>query len=260
VSEARLGQVFLNLIVNAAQAIPEGHADENYIRVSIEQTGARVIIAVHDTGVGIPPENIGRVFDAFYTTKEVGVGTGLGLAICHRIVTDMGGELTVESLEGHGTTFRVSLPASQSMAVDAPAVVAVRGTAGRRGRILILDDDELVLRVLQRWLASDHDVVAVSTGKDALALVAKGERFDMILCDLMMPEMTGMDLCSELTRIAPAQADRMVFMTGGAFTARALEFLHTSEHTCVEKPFELATVLAIVERQLLRSPSGACPA
>ncbi|MDB4916907.1 MAG: sensor histidine kinase/response regulator [Gemmatimonadetes bacterium] len=259
-SEARLGQVFLNLIMNAAQAIPEGHADENHIRVGIEQTGARVTIAVHDTGAGIPPENIGRVFDAFFTTKAVGIGTGLGLAICHRIVTDIGGELTVESLEGRGTTFCVSLPASECLALDAPTGVALRGGTGRRGRVLIVDDEEILLRLLSRSLASDHDVVALSSGKDALALCAKGERFDMILCDLMMPEMTGMDLCSELARVAPEQADRMVFMTGGAFTARARAFLDASEHPCVEKPFERATVLAILERHILRSPSGDGPA
>jgi PAS domain S-box-containing protein len=255
-TDARLGQVFLNLIVNAAQAIPEGHADANHIRVSIRQTGERVTIAVHDTGAGIPRENIGRVFEAFFTTKAVGVGTGLGLAICHRIVMDMGGELTVESLEGRGTTFRVSLPASKSLVPDAPTGVATRAGTARRGRVLIVDDEEILLRVLQRSLASNHDVVALSSGKAALALCATGERFDMILCDLMMPEMTGMELWSELERVAPEQADRMVFMTGGAFTARARAFLDASKHERVEKPFEQAALVAILERHILLSPSG----
>jgi archaellum biogenesis ATPase FlaH len=94
-NEARLGQVFLNLVVNAAQAMQEGRAEYNEIRVTTRLADERVIIEVSDTGAGIPPEIIGRIFDAFFTTKSVGVGTGLGLAICHRIVTDMGGELTV---------------------------------------------------------------------------------------------------------------------------------------------------------------------
>src|SRR5258706_4242795 len=109
-NEPRLGQVFLNLIVNAAQALHEGRAEDNEIRVSTRLDGERVVIEVSDTGAGIPPEIIGRIFDAFFTTKAVGVGTRLGLAICQRIVTDMGGELTVESAIAKGTTVRVSLP------------------------------------------------------------------------------------------------------------------------------------------------------
>lgn len=110
VNEARLGQVLLNLVVNAAQALPEGRSDQNEIRITTRHEGDRVIVEVSDTGAGIAPENIGRIFDAFFTTKPVGVGTGLGLAISHRIVTSLGGELTVRSTVGEGTTFRVSLP------------------------------------------------------------------------------------------------------------------------------------------------------
>jgi len=120
-NEGRLGQVFLNLIVNAAQALPEGHAEQNEIRVSTRLHDGRVVIEVSDTGGGISPEIIGRIFDAFFTTKGVGVGTGLGLAICHRIVTDMDGELTVESTVGKGTTFRVTLPIASRAAIEEAA-------------------------------------------------------------------------------------------------------------------------------------------
>jgi PAS domain S-box-containing protein len=134
VNEARLGQVFLNLIVNAAQALPEGHADLNEIRVSTFQSGDCVVIEVSDTGLGIPPDVIGRIFDAFFTTKAVGVGTGLGLAICHRIVTDMGGELTVASELGKGATFRVALPAAREREPERGVAVEPVPVAGRRGR------------------------------------------------------------------------------------------------------------------------------
>jgi len=113
-NEARLGQVFLNLIVNAAQAIPEGRAGANEIRVSTWLgENDRVITEVSDTGTGIPPDALARIFDPFFTTKPSGAGTGLGLAICRRIVTSLGGDILVDSQLGRGTTIRVSLPAAQ---------------------------------------------------------------------------------------------------------------------------------------------------
>jgi PAS domain S-box-containing protein len=250
VNEARLGQVFLNLIVNAAQALPEGHADLNEIRVSTCLSGERVVIEVSDTGLGIAPEVIGRIFDAFFTTKAVGVGTGLGLAICHRIVTDMGGELTVTSELGKGATFRVALPAARDRETERKLPVEQVPVAGRRGRILAVDDEAIVLRGLQRSLSREHDVVPCDTAKRALALCVGGESFDLILCDLMMPDMTGMDLYHQLSHVAPEQANRMVFLTGGAFTEKARHFLSEPPQEHIEKPFDPANLRAIVRRYL----------
>jgi PAS domain S-box-containing protein len=251
VNEGRLGQVFLNLIVNAAQAVPEGHAQANEIRVGTRLDGTRVVIEVSDTGTGISPEIVGRIFDAFFTTKGVGVGTGLGLAICHRIVTDMGGELTVESELGKGSTFRVVLPVAGPDAVAAtPSVVEPAAVAGRRGRLLIVDDEELVLRTVNRLLSSEHDVLSVAAAQEALALCRDGATFDLILCDLMMPEMTGMDLHHELSRVAPEQAARMVFLTGGAFTERAWQFLADTIQEHIDKPVDPNVLRAIVRRHV----------
>ena len=249
VNEARLGQVFLNLIVNGAQAIAEGHAEDNEIRVTTSLSGERVVIEVSDTGAGIPPAIIGRIFDAFFTTKEVGGGTGLGLAICHRIVTDMGGYLTVESEVGKGSTFRVTLPVCRENATEV-ALAEVAPSAVRRGRILVVDDEELVLRLVERSLSADHDVVTVSSAREALALCVSGARFDVILCDLMMPDMTGMDLHRELARVAPELVDRMVFLTGGAFTASARQFLAEVAREHLDKPFELTGLRMLVRRYL----------
>jgi PAS domain S-box-containing protein len=249
VNEGRLGQVFLNLIVNAAQAMQEGKVDDNEIRVSTRREGQRVVVEVSDTGTGIRPEIIGRIFDAFFTTKGVGFGTGLGLAICHRIVTDMGGELTVESELGKGTTFRVALPIPKTReAVATPSVTEPVRVSGRRGRILVVDDEEMVLRTVKRLLSKDHDVLAIAAAKEALALCAGGATFDLILCDLMMPDMTGMDLYSELARIAPEQAARMIFLTGGAFTAKAVQFLAETVQEHIDKPFDPPALRAIVQR------------
>jgi len=247
-SEARLGQVFLNLLVNAAQALPEGRSSENEIGVTIRPDGECVVVEVSDTGSGILPENLGRVFDAFFTTKAVGVGTGLGLAICHRIVTDMGGTLTVESRAGAGTTFRLMLPIAGDLECPVVGPVPPAASSGRRGRVLVVDDEQLVRQTVTRVLAKEHDVVAVSTVSEALALCGDGARFDLILCDLMMPDKTGMDLHRELVRSSPAQANRMVFLTGGVFTDRARRFLAETPTEQVEKPFDAVNLRAIVRR------------
>lgn len=249
-NEARLCQLFLNLLVNAAQALPEGKADHSEIRIRTRLDGAHVVIEVSDTGAGIPPELIGRIFDAFYTTKAVGAGTGLGLAICQRIVTDMKGKLTVESKVGYGTTFRIALPVARREArTQTPSEVHIQG-ATRRGRILIVDDEALVASVIRRVLAREHDVVTVLVATEALAMCAAGERFDLILCDLMMPVMTGMDLYREMMLVAPDQAAKMIFLTGGAFTDSARAFLTDPPKEYIEKPFDSANLRAIVQRYL----------
>jgi len=274
-NEGRLGQVFLNLLVNAAQAITEGAADENEIRVatSVDASG-RIVVEVHDTGSGIPPGVITRIFDPFFTTKAIGVGTGLGLTICHRIVTSFGGQIHVESPPGaparldgapaRGTSFRVTLPAAPPPpappappAAPPPSPPATAGDGAgrdgggkRRGKILVIDDEPTVGGALKRMLQIEHDVQALTTAREALELVARGERYDIIFCDLMMPEMTGMDLFAELTQKAPDQAAKMVFMTGGAFTPRAREFLDKATNPHVEKPFDLAGLRALVRTLL----------
>jgi len=233
-NEGRLGQVFLNLLVNAAQALPEGRADRNEIRVRTRLDGERVIVEVSDTGPGIPPH----------------IGTGLGLAICHRIVTDMGGELTVESEVGKGTTFRVALPLARTEERLPASPIAKPVAAARRGRILVVDDEVMLVKIVTRILSREHDVVSTLSAKEALAMCAGGEKFDLILCDLMMPEMTGMDLFGELSVVAPEMANRMIFLTGGAFTAKARNFLTDPPKEHIEKPFDGANVRAIVQRYL----------
>lgn len=250
VNEARLVQVFLNLLVNSTQALPEGCAEQNRVSISTRAAGDRVIVEVSDTGAGIPPAIIGRIFDPFFTTKAAGVGSGLGLAICQRLVTDMGGELDARSEMGKGTTFRVSLPIARQQSTQEAAAPRQLPANGRRGKILVVDDEDLILRAVQRILSKEHDVVATSSARDALAMCSKGEHFDLIMCDLMMPDMTGMDLYLELVRVAPAQAEHMVFLTGGAFTPKARDFLAITPVEHLEKPFEPSNLRAFVQRYL----------
>ncbi|HET9990416.1 MAG TPA: ATP-binding protein, partial [Kofleriaceae bacterium] len=232
---SKLGQVFLNLLLNAAHAIAEGGVDDNEVRVRARESERGVIVEIEDTGTGIPPHVMPRIFDPFFTTKARGVGTGLGLSISHQIVRSMGGDITVESAPGRGSTFRVTLPASSVQrpldAVDAEQVNALAA------RVLVIDDEVAVGRSLRLLLAPENDVIAVTSGQDALSRLASGERFDAILCDLMMPDISGIELYNRLARVAPGSQDRIIFMTGGAFTQQARDFLANLDRPHLDKPF-----------------------
>jgi signal transduction histidine kinase len=250
-NEARLGQVFLNLVVNAAQAIPEGDAEHNVVRVATElASDGRVSISVTDTGTGIAPENVSRIFDAFFTTKAIGVGTGLGLSICHRIVRGLGGDIVVESEVGQGSTFRILLPPSAATSEARRPAAAHLPRAGRRGRVLIVDDEVMFARALARACAGEHDVEVASSATDALERLRRGDRFDVIVCDLMMPQVTGMELHAELKRLAPEQASSVVFVTGGAFTAGARDFLDRVPNERIEKPFDVQQLRAVINNRV----------
>jgi signal transduction histidine kinase/CheY-like chemotaxis protein len=247
---SRLGQVFVNLLLNAAQAIVEGQADRNEIRIHASTTDdGRVRIDIRDTGDGIPPAIIGRIFDPFFTTKAPGAGTGLGLAISHQIVLSLGGEIRVDSHPGTGSTFSVVLPvAAASVACDH---CEPHAPAGFTRRILLVDDEAAVGRSLQMLLAPETEVVAVLSAEEALARLARGERFDAIVCDLMMPQSSGMQLYEQLASVAPDCVSRIIFMTGGAFTPQAREFLARLDRPHLEKPFseqELRDAIARVTR------------
>jgi CheY-like chemotaxis protein len=244
-NEARLGQVFLNLLINAAQAIPEGQAEKNRITVRIRNLDQRVAVEVQDTGGGMPQEVVSRIFDPFFTTKPVGQGTGLGLTICQGIVQGMGGEIEVTSAPGKGSLFRVLLPTA-ARAQTPEGVTPIPVPPGRRGRVLVVDDEPLVGATLGRTLAEDHEVVVTTSAREALGRLAGGERYDVILCDVMMPDITGYELYEELARYAPDQARRMIFLTGGAFTPRAQKFLGEVENKRVEKPFDAERVRGLV--------------
>lgn len=255
-SSGKLGQVVLNLVVNAAQSIPEGHAEEHTIRVAAS-TDARgwAQIDVSDTGSGIPLEVQKRVFDPFFTTKPPGQGTGLGLSICRSIVLAHHGEITFESVVGHGTTFRLSLPPSNaaSAAEEVPTPAPSRASDPKqRRRVLIVDDEPLVARAMERILRGEYDVTLANTGAQALDCLERGPAFDAILSDLMMPTMTGVQLHAEVRRRWPALAERMVFVTGGAFSDEARVFLQETPNARVEKPHGLTALRSVLAKVLAR--------
>lgn len=245
-SEGRLSQVFLNLLINAAHAIEEGDVEGNQIRVRTWLAEDTVVAVVEDTGVGMAPAELERIFEPFFTTKPVGVGSGLGLSIVRNIVTACGGTIDVTSEVGKGTRFVIRLPVA---AGGAPPVAASSAAAlprvDRRGRLLIIDDDDAVRGVLRRTLQL-HEVVEASSGERACEILEGDQRFDVILCDMMMPRMSGVDVHRWLVARDPGLAARLVFITGGAFTPTAREYLDQVDNLRLEKPFKTAQLQALV--------------
>jgi signal transduction histidine kinase len=248
--EGGLVQVLVNLLLNAAQAIRPGHQAENEIRVVVRAVDGRAVVEVRDSGEGIPPEHLSRIFDPFFTTREPGVGSGLGLSICHAITRAHEGTLAVESAPGQGTVVRLSLPAAprpeQAPAASAPAV---------RPRVLVVDDEPRVLATTARLLRGEFEVEVEGDGRAALERIRAGARYDAILCDLMMPNLTGMAFHQALASQAPDLAPRCAFLTGGAFTEEARRFLEALPDRTMEKPFEVEALRAMV-RRLASGPAG----
>ena len=250
--ESRLGQVFLNLIVNAAQAITEGHAEENVITVAttIASDGS-VLVTVSDTGSGMTEETRRRLFTPFFTTKPIGVGTGLGLSICHRIISEMGGTIAVESEIGRGSQFTVHLEPGVDLKADELAVnsAVASPTPRRRGMILAIDDEPSIGTMIKRVL-KEHDVTSTTNAGEALEWISRGLRYDVILCDLMMPHVTGMDVYARLEQLDKMQASAVIFLTGGAFTAQARQFLEEVENDRLDKPFDIDLLRELVNGRL----------
>ena len=246
----RLSQVFLNLIVNAAHAIDEGAPRENTVEITTRRRGGEVWIEVADTGRGILPEHLGRLFDPFFTTKASGLGSGLGLSICANIVRAHGGRIDVVSAPGGGSRFTVCLPESDMMDAPKPEPIppSLSPIPAHRARILVVDDERAMRTTLAALLSDRYDVLTADSGASAIGTLKKDRAFDAVLCDLMMPEVSGVDVYAWMQAEAPELAEKVVFMTGGAFTPRARELLDRVPNRHVEKPFELGELSAALER------------
>ena len=218
---AQLEQILMNLVVNARDAMPSGGKVElsvSTVEIDADRANQRAIapgryvaIEVTDSGDGIPPSVLGRIFEPYFSTKARGKGTGLGLATVHGIVQHAGGDIIVESHIGEGTTFRIFLPATD-LAGDMSREIPVISEAG--GTILVVDDDDSVRRVTERLLrTSGFTVLTATSGADAL-VVANTHRgtIDMLLTDIVMPGMSGRDLARELGVLRPAM--KVLFMSG----------------------------------------------
>lgn len=235
--DARFGQVFVNLLVNAAQAIPVGQVAAHRVRVTTgRDVDGFMSVRIEDSGCGIEPELLDRIFEPFVTTKTAELGTGLGLFICRTIVASRGGTISVESTVGKGSTFLVRLPEGTMLPTR-----EAQGE-GRSPRaplsILIADDEPRILELVSLLLPGDR-VTCVRTGREALSLLeAPGASPpDVFLCDLVMPDLTGMDVYELLRRRGRGEEKRFVLITGGGSGERLRAFVESAGVRLLEKPF-----------------------
>lgn len=245
----RLEQVLINLLTNAAQAFTSESVDPQIVITCTERLGVAEI-DIEDNGPGIPAHLRARVFDPFFTTKPAGVGTGLGLSICHGIVNRMGGEITIDDSRLGGTRVRVRLPSvslGESRPVDPSDVTPVQHR-DRRLRVLVIDDEPALGRAVQSLLGREHDVFVATSGAEGLERIASGDPLDVVLCDVMMPHLTGAELHARVSLDHPTMARRFVFMTGGAVTKEADAFLKTTLQPCLQKPFTPSELRATLLR------------
>lgn len=249
-NEASLCQVFLNLIINAAHAMDVGDTAKHELRLVTRMVGDdRVAVEIHDTGAGIPAEHIPRLFDPFFSTKAVGQGTGLGLSICHNIVTDHGGSIEARSEVGKGTEFTVLLPVAEQRQARKKRAFAATGRVASAA-VLVIDDEKHVGTLFGRVLSPRHRVVAESSATAARDRLLGGEYFDVIFCDVMMPDLSGPKLYEQVVAARPELASRFIFISGGAFTKEAQDFVALHEGAMLNKPFTPAEIKAALNEKL----------
>jgi CheY-like chemotaxis protein len=249
-NQGRLGQVLVNLLVNALQAFRQNDPERNRVVVSAySSTPDTVIIEVEDNGPGMSPEVRQHLFNPFFTTKPAGEGTGLGLSICQSIVQSMGGKIEVESVQGQGSVFRLVLPAAQARESAVASTQALPVDAqGARRRLLLIDAEPAVGTSVRRLLQEAHEVHSVQDVRVALNLLSRGERYDAILCDVVLPGISGVDLLQELEQREPGLARRTGFMSSGALSMPSRELIASYSGELLEKPFEPERLRRFVQR------------
>ena len=240
-NESRLAQVFLNLLTNAVQSFRSRDRGPNDVIITTRAANDSVIVEVQDTGLGIPPELHCTIFEPLFTTKPD--GTGLGLAVCKELLAKEGGAISVESVVGAGTKFIVALPAAPREREEGPRKPRER-TSGKR--IMIVDDEPRVASSLKMVL-SDHRTTIATSGHEALRRIHSGEEFDVVVCDLLMEKIDGIDLYRRLQADRPELASRMIFLTGDAFISRTQQFLASVPNRHIQKPFDPEALLDAVD-------------
>ncbi len=245
--ESELVQVVLNLLLNAAQALRPG-ALHQQVGVSAQAELPLVRLEVTDTGTGIAPKHLRRVFDPFFTTKPIGEGTGLGLAISHSLVTAHGGDITLANRPTGGCCVTVRLPAATWSSLDTPLPTAVKPVKAPRARVLVIDDEPLMRSALLRGLTADHDVAQAADGVEAVVMLDRDRRWDVVLCDVMMSGLNGLDVLERVTRFDPDLARRFVFITGGAWDPEVQRRLQALPNQRVEKPVSLLELREVIAR------------
>jgi two-component system, NtrC family, sensor kinase len=233
----QIKQVFVNLINNATQAIA-GANRSGRIWITAKRWLDGIAVSVADNGPGIPEDVIPRVFEPFFTTKQEGQGTGLGLSICQGIVKEHGGRITLDARPGAGVTFTVELPSAVQQPPPSPEVEPIADAKALK--VLVVDDEPHILYYMRSTLESwGHTVEVASDGAYALER-AIADPFDVIICDLRMPHLSGREMYQRLARQDPQAAKRIIFATGDTVRGDTLHFLESLDRPYLHKPFTLA--------------------
>jgi two-component system NtrC family sensor kinase len=256
----QLQQVFLNLITNARHAmVDRGERGNMTLRTSVASAsdGTPVVrVEIADSGVGIPERNLQKIFNPFFTTKPVGQGTGLGLSICFGIVKEHDGQIWAESQIGVGTHVYVDLPIRVQDVLEADLPAPTHSPADEPEpslNILVVDDEEPVVRLMARLLGDlgHHSTVATS-GEAALEILSR-EVYDIILCDVKMPSLSGFAFVAAIRERDPDLADRVIFVTGDTLSPNTRTALEASGNLFLAKPFSIEqldhTLQSLVKRR-----------
>ncbi len=248
---SQLQQVFLNIIVNAETEMKLAHGSGKFV-VGTGTVDNTIRISFRDDGPGIAKENLGRIFDPFFTTREVGEGTGLGLSICHAIVAEHNGQLCVKSKLGKGATFIVELPViAEEKQLGLPEAAPDDSIKIGRAKILVVDDDPGTLELLSQVLTAEgHEVQTAATATDALERI-ESERYSLILLDIKLPGMSGIELYRSIQKIAESLARRILFITGDVMGVDTKDFLSKTKAPYISKPFDIEQLREDIRRILI---------
>ena len=257
-------QLIVNLLNNAVQAMTASPAPRTLRITTRMQTPAVLLISVEDSGPGVPPELQSRIFEPFFTTKPDGAGTGLGLSIAHGIMAEHHGRILCDRSTLGGAAFHLEFPVVSVAAAAAPVpentplpVPPAAPAAPASARVLVLDDEQSIAELLAEMLdALGHQPTVCLTPRAALEML-QTRPFDLVLSDFRMPGMNGEEFYLALSKITPALAQRVIFLTGDVVNEETQLFLASTGNPHLEKPFQLTRLEAVIAEVLSAQPSVA---
>jgi len=252
----QLQQVLLNIIINAEQAM-ETSFKQKKLTITTEQVADKIRASISDNGPGIPEEIIDRLFDPFFTTKDNNSGMGLGLNISYGIITEHGGEIRAQNEPDSGATFIIELPIVAETRERNPSNIAdAEQEEPAEARILVVDDEPHICRALDRLLTEKgHQVETTSSPFKALEMLSE-TKYDLILLDLRMPDMNGIEFYDRIRAISPALQQKVVCVTGDVVSTQNEAFLHETGIPCVAKPFGVNELMRQVRHVLEGEKNG----
>lgn len=252
-NRSRLAQVFLNLLINAAQAIPP-EQDNRRVVITTNTKDNQVLVAITDNGLGMDEDTQKKIFEPFYTKKFWGNGTGLGLSVVLRIVENHGGTVVVKSKLGEGTTFEIYLPTGQEETISSVANKIALPTKlklpQKRRQILLVDDNELFRKSVSRLISNVYDVEQVGTGSAAVELLRAGRKYDAVVVDLCLPQVSGIALIQQIEAEFSDSVRSICILTAGAYLSHQEEFLATQRYPMLRKPIEPDVLLRALEEMI----------